>query len=300
MHAFVNLKEVVSYWSERDQDMFSTLNSLDSVTVCVTVIDKFEKTLKDEDRKDGPKLEKLFMKFCKDLRGKEERFVSTYRIFFSQQTRYFGFYYKEFYNIVFKKCLIYSHGTESLYCIAHINIKKAKLSWSSTMFYTHNWTSAWLVIICCLQCCKIVTFYNFWYWINHTGTHRLKYLYHYHQTEMFTQTLNLLFQCYYIGGLKTSATYILGTMSKPMKSFMPSTKICEKLRDADNQICDLKYGKCMDLFYPCFFWTVWSLIKYCKPTFIAMTLVCNFIEMVHGYLFLQPSHINIRFVITTI
>lgn len=58
--------------------MFSTLNSLDSVTVCVTVIDKFEKTLKDEDRKDGPKLEKLFMKFCKDLRGKEERFVSTF------------------------------------------------------------------------------------------------------------------------------------------------------------------------------------------------------------------------------
>lgn len=73
--------------------MFSTLNSLDSVTVCVTVIDKFEKTLEDEDRKDGPKLEKLFMKFCKDLRGKEERFVSTCRIFFSQQTRYFGFYY---------------------------------------------------------------------------------------------------------------------------------------------------------------------------------------------------------------
>lgn len=61
--------------------MFSTLNSLDSVTVCVTVIDKFEKTLEDEDRKDGPKLEKFFMKFCKDLRGKEERFVSTYRIF---------------------------------------------------------------------------------------------------------------------------------------------------------------------------------------------------------------------------
>lgn len=99
----------------------------DNCEVCVTVIDKFEKTLKDEDRKDGPKLEKLFMKFCKDLRGKEERF------------------------------------------------------------------------------------------------------------------------CYYIGGLKTSATYILGTMSKPMKSFMPSTKICEKLRDADNQICDLKYDKQIDL-----------------------------------------------------
>lgn len=99
--------------------MFSTLNSLDSVTVCVTVIDKFEKTLKDEDRKDGPKLEKLFMKFCKDLRGKEERFVSTYRIFFSQQTGYFGFYYKEFYNIVFKKCLIYSHGTVLILHCSH-------------------------------------------------------------------------------------------------------------------------------------------------------------------------------------
>lgn len=36
-------------------------------------------------------------------------------------------------------------------------------------------------------------------------------------------------------------------MSKPMKSFMPSTKICEKLRDADNQICDLKYDKQIDL-----------------------------------------------------
>lgn len=109
--------------------MFSTLNSLDSVTVCVTVIDKFEKTLKDEDRKDGPKLEKLFMKFCKDLRGKEERFVSTYRIFSANRPDILDFIIiKEFYNIVFKKCLIYSHGTESLYCIAHINIKKAKLS----------------------------------------------------------------------------------------------------------------------------------------------------------------------------
>lgn len=72
--------------------MFNTSNFFDSVAVCVTVIDKFDKTLKDEDRKDGPKLEKLFMKFCKDLRGKEERFVSTctYRIFFSKWTRYYG------------------------------------------------------------------------------------------------------------------------------------------------------------------------------------------------------------------
>lgn len=70
--------------------MFNASNFFDFVAVCVTVIDKFDKTLKDEDRKDGPKLEKLFMKFCKDLRGKEERFVSTYRIFFSKWTRYYG------------------------------------------------------------------------------------------------------------------------------------------------------------------------------------------------------------------
>lgn len=109
--------------------MFNTLNSLDSVTVCVTVIDKFEKTLKDEDRKDGPKLEKLFMKFCKDLRGKEERFVSTYRIFSANRPDILDFIIKNF-TILFLKnaSSIYSHGTESLYCIAHINIKKAKLS----------------------------------------------------------------------------------------------------------------------------------------------------------------------------
>lgn len=108
--------------------MFSTLNSLGSVTVCVTVIDKFEKTLKDEDRKDGPKLEKLFMKFCKDLRGKEERFVSTYRMFSANRPDILDFIIKNFTILFLKKCLIYSHGTESLYCIAHINIKKAKLS----------------------------------------------------------------------------------------------------------------------------------------------------------------------------
>lgn len=82
--------------------MFSTLNSLDSVTVCVTVIDKFEKTLKDEDRKDGPKLEKLFMKFCKDLRGKEERFVSTYRIFSANRPDILDFIIKNF-TILFLK-----------------------------------------------------------------------------------------------------------------------------------------------------------------------------------------------------
>lgn len=99
MHSLMKIKlssldHKILIWE--DEDMFNTLNFPDSVTVCVTVIDKFEKTLKDEDRKDGPKLEKLFMKFCKDLRGKEERFVSTYKIFFSQWTRYLGFYNKQF------------------------------------------------------------------------------------------------------------------------------------------------------------------------------------------------------------
>ena len=53
----------------------------------------------------------------------------------------------------------------------------------------------------------------------------------------------ILFQCYYIGGLKISATYILGSLSKPLKSHIPVVKICEGLKKKDSQICDLKYGK---------------------------------------------------------
>ena len=53
----------------------------------------------------------------------------------------------------------------------------------------------------------------------------------------------VLFQCYYIGGLKISATYILGSLSKPLKSHIPVVKICEGLKKKDSQICDLKYGK---------------------------------------------------------
>lgn len=51
------------------------------------------------------------------------------------------------------------------------------------------------------------------------------------------------FQCYYIGGSATSATNILKIMSNPFKNHLPYVKICEKLKDADPQICDLKYGK---------------------------------------------------------
>lgn len=53
--------------------------------------------------------------------------------------------------------------------------------------------------------------------------------------------------CYYLGGLEDSATGILGEMSKPLSWSMPSDKICEKLKKKDQQICDLKYEKQIDL-----------------------------------------------------
>ena len=54
--------------------------------------------------------------------------------------------------------------------------------------------------------------------------------------------------CYYVGGLETSATYILPEMSKPMSWNMPASKICrEKLHKKDSQICDLKFDKQIDV-----------------------------------------------------
>lgn len=54
--------------------------------------------------------------------------------------------------------------------------------------------------------------------------------------------------CYYIGGLDTSATYIIPEMSKPMSWGMPADKICrEKLLKKDSQVCDLKYEKQIDV-----------------------------------------------------
>jgi Degradation arginine-rich protein for mis-folding. len=46
-----------------------------------------------------------------------------------------------------------------------------------------------------------------------------------------------------LGGLEESATGILGELSKPLSWGMPATKICEKLKKSDSQICDLRYGK---------------------------------------------------------
>ncbi|KAK3932057.1 Mesencephalic astrocyte-derived neurotrophic factor-like protein [Frankliniella fusca] len=53
--------------------------------------------------------------------------------------------------------------------------------------------------------------------------------------------------CYYLGGLEESATGILGELSKPLSWSMPAEKICEKLKKKDNQICDLRYDKTIDL-----------------------------------------------------
>jgi len=53
--------------------------------------------------------------------------------------------------------------------------------------------------------------------------------------------------CYYVGGLEESATGIVGEMSAPVSWGMPADKVCMKLYRKDNQICDLKYDKTLDL-----------------------------------------------------
>lgn len=50
-------------------------------------------------------------------------------------------------------------------------------------------------------------------------------------------------QCYYIGGSEDSATSLLRTISQPLRSHMPSEKICERLKGMDQQICEVKYEK---------------------------------------------------------
>lgn len=53
--------------------------------------------------------------------------------------------------------------------------------------------------------------------------------------------------CYYLGGLEESATGILGELSRPLSSFLPPQKVCEKLEKKDAQICELRYEKQIDL-----------------------------------------------------
>lgn len=47
--------------------------------------------------------------------------------------------------------------------------------------------------------------------------------------------------CYYIGGSNDAATYLLGTISKPIMNYLPAVKICDKLKSMDPEICKIKY-----------------------------------------------------------
>lgn len=44
--------------------------------VCISVLDKFSQTLSKEDLKDKKKVEDHFRNYCRDLKLKENRFVS--------------------------------------------------------------------------------------------------------------------------------------------------------------------------------------------------------------------------------
>ncbi|XP_033746369.1 mesencephalic astrocyte-derived neurotrophic factor homolog [Pecten maximus] len=53
--------------------------------------------------------------------------------------------------------------------------------------------------------------------------------------------------CYYIGGLKTSATGMLNEITRPLTFNKPAEKICETLHKKDAQICEVKIKKKMNL-----------------------------------------------------
>ncbi|XP_006872657.1 PREDICTED: cerebral dopamine neurotrophic factor [Chrysochloris asiatica] len=53
--------------------------------------------------------------------------------------------------------------------------------------------------------------------------------------------------CYYLGATEDAATKILSEVTRPMSVHIPATKICEKLKKIDGQICELKYEKRLDL-----------------------------------------------------
>uniref|UniRef100_A0ACB8FQQ8 Uncharacterized protein n=2 Tax=Sphaerodactylus townsendi TaxID=933632 RepID=A0ACB8FQQ8_9SAUR len=53
--------------------------------------------------------------------------------------------------------------------------------------------------------------------------------------------------CYYIGATSDAATKIISEVSRPMSAHIPVPKICEKLKKIDNQICELKFERTLDL-----------------------------------------------------
>ncbi|XP_072257856.1 cerebral dopamine neurotrophic factor [Pyxicephalus adspersus] len=53
--------------------------------------------------------------------------------------------------------------------------------------------------------------------------------------------------CYYLGATSDAATKILSEVTRPMSAHVPVSKICERLKKIDIQICELKYDKKIDL-----------------------------------------------------
>ena len=49
-----------------------------------------------------------------------------------------------------------------------------------------------------------------------------------------------------MGGTADAATGILGEMSKPISWGVPTDKVCEKLKKKDKQVCELRYGECLN------------------------------------------------------
>ncbi|XP_068132258.1 cerebral dopamine neurotrophic factor [Hyperolius riggenbachi] len=53
--------------------------------------------------------------------------------------------------------------------------------------------------------------------------------------------------CYYLGATADAATRIVSEVTRPMSAHVPVSKICERLRKIDIQICEMKYEKKLDL-----------------------------------------------------
>uniref|UniRef100_A0A0B7B9T6 Mesencephalic astrocyte-derived neurotrophic factor homolog n=1 Tax=Arion vulgaris TaxID=1028688 RepID=A0A0B7B9T6_9EUPU len=47
--------------------------------------------------------------------------------------------------------------------------------------------------------------------------------------------------CYFVGGTEDAATGILSNVIKPMSYHLPTDKICDKLKQMDSQICELRF-----------------------------------------------------------
>ena len=70
-------------------------------------------------------------------------------------------------------------------------------------------------------------------------------------------TVSLISQCYYLGASSDAAAKVTGEVSRPLSNHVPVHKICQRLQQRDQQICDLRYGTTSSCFIP------WSH-KMCK------------------------------------